>query len=150
MPSGDKVTVRLPHLAVSFLAEQPDISPTYKQARQVSENWLIEKCGFVGEERRTITKGDFSYFCAVATPKAGFERFRIFCDWVNWVFPFDDLFDNGRLKDNPDGARAILDNLIKCLYEADKPQEKFVEAHCDIWHRFCNVKDNFALFFMRC
>ena len=52
------------------------------------------------------------------------------------MFPFDDFFDNGELKDDPEGASAVLDNLLGSMHGNVVPNTKFVCAHQDIWERF--------------
>ena len=101
MASAERVTVTLPNLAVYFLSNPPEVNENYDAAYHASRAWLIQQCDFDERGKKTVVKGDFTYFCADAVPIAGLERYRLFCDWVNWVFPFDDFFDNGKLKDDP-------------------------------------------------
>ena len=55
------------------------------------------------------------------------------------MFPFDDFFDNGELKDNPEGAKAVLDNLLGSMHGTVEPKTRFVAAHQDVWTRFKEV-----------
>lgn len=57
------------------------------------------------------------------------------------VFPFDDFFDNGKLKDDPEGAETVLNNLLDSMHGTDEPGTKFVCAHQDIWERFKEASD---------
>lgn len=95
---------------------------------------VVGKCEL--REKRILTKGDFTYFCALNTPQCGPQKFRVFCDWVFWVFPFDDFFDNGELKNDIKGAKTMLNNLIDSMHGKDEPSTKFVCAHQDMWTRF--------------
>ncbi|KAJ5702438.1 terpene cyclase [Penicillium malachiteum] len=56
-------------------------------------------------------------------PDVGPEEFRACCDWGNWVFSFDDMFDNGRLKDDPVGCRDMVDRLPIRLQEENENKE---------------------------
>ena len=33
-------------------------------------------------------------------PYADAKLLRIICEWGNWIFPFDDLFDNGDVRED--------------------------------------------------
>jgi hypothetical protein len=135
----EKLIVQLPNLVASFLAETFDVNENYAAVSQVSREWLGEKCGLGARDKRILQKGDFVYSCALNTPDCGPDKFRDFCDWVNWVFPFDDIFDNGELKDDPKGAKAVLDNLLDSMHGTAEPKTKFVAAHQDVWTRFKEV-----------
>ncbi|KAK3612856.1 hypothetical protein LTR22_028419, partial [Elasticomyces elasticus] len=41
-------------------------------------------------------------------PDADAVTFRVICDWGNWIFPFDDLFDDGGLRQDKLRARKVL------------------------------------------
>lgn len=132
----EMIVVQLPNLVASFLAEEFAINENYDTVSQISRDWLCETCELGERDKHILRKGDFAYFCALNTPYCGSERFRDFCDWVNWVFPFDDFFDNGELKDDPKGAKEVLDNLLGSMHGNFEPKTKFVCAHQDIWERF--------------
>ena len=37
------------------------------------------------------------------------------CDWLNWVFDFDDPFDEGELKDKPEEAQKLVNNVLATM-----------------------------------
>ncbi|KAF6229256.1 hypothetical protein HO133_007372 [Letharia lupina] len=43
------------------------------------------------------------------------DEFRNVCDWLNWAFDFDDPFDGGELRDRPEEAKKLVDNLLVTL-----------------------------------
>lgn len=70
--------------------------------------------------------------------RADKERFSTICEWGNWIFPFDDLFDDGELRNDEDGAKAVMDQLLlsftaKEMVNADRPA--IVRFHDGIWER---------------
>jgi len=77
-------------------------------------------------------------------PFATEHKFRTICDWGNWVFPYDDLFDNGMMRNDPNRATVAMDMLIasfhrECeLESASCPGmesiDKLVRFHTKIWH----------------
>lgn len=42
-------------------------------------------CSLGPDMQKKIRKCDFSYFIAIAAPYAPAAKFRIMCDWGNWV-----------------------------------------------------------------
>ncbi|GFF32970.1 presilphiperfolan-8-beta-ol synthase [Aspergillus udagawae] len=134
------IPVHLPQLFVLFLSENTVVNPHYEEVRKESEEWLANECSFDERSRRILSKTDFSYFCSVAAPDAGPEELRTVCDWGNWVFPFDDMFDNGGLKDNPARAQQLIDSLLAGMREeyAQLPSGGYsplVRVHNTVWQR---------------
>ncbi|KAF7159079.1 hypothetical protein CNMCM5623_004312 [Aspergillus felis] len=134
------IPVHLPQLFVLFLSEDPVVNPHYEEVRKESEEWLANECSFDERSRRILHKTDFSYFCSVAAPDAGPEELRTVCDWGNWVFPFDDMFDNGGLKDDPLRAQQLIDSLLAGMRDegAQPPSERespLVRVHNTVWRR---------------
>ncbi|KAJ8120501.1 hypothetical protein ONZ43_g2806 [Nemania bipapillata] len=70
-----------------------------------------------------INKCDFSYFIAITAPEAAPREYRTLCDWGNWVFPFDDMFDNGDLRNKPTTAAAVLQSLLSPMSRPQNGQE---------------------------
>ncbi|RFU80025.1 terpene synthase [Trichoderma arundinaceum] len=106
--------------------------------------------------RNKINRCDFSYFCAIAAPFATRSRFRTLCDWGNWVFPYDDMFDNGYLRDKPQESRRVMESLMMPMLGSDpsmvtKDRLPIVKAHDTIVERMAipstptGVRKRFAL-----
>ncbi|GAW13611.1 hypothetical protein ANO14919_029980 [Xylariales sp. No.14919] len=108
----ERVTVRIPDMFVSFLADPPRSNPNYNQVKAKSETWISDFCSFDQRMSALISKCDFSYFLAIAAPEAGPQEYRTLCDWGNWVFPYDDMFDIGELRDKPAAAAMIMQSLM--------------------------------------
>ncbi|RLL97391.1 hypothetical protein CFD26_105000 [Aspergillus turcosus] len=137
------IPVHLPQLFVLFLSENPVVNPHYEEVRKESEEWLANECSFDERSRRILNKTDFSYFCSIAAPDAGPEELRTVCDWGNWVFPFDDMFDNGGLKDDPARAQQLIDSLLAGMQdEGAHPSEaesSLVRVHNTVWQRIAQA-----------
>ncbi|KAK1959930.1 terpene synthase metal binding domain-containing protein [Colletotrichum sublineola] len=92
--------------------------------------------------QKIVNACDFSYFCSIAAPSAPEERLRTMCDWGNWVFPFDDMFDSGYLRSDLETSRQVLDSLMsnmlgkRCYTGTKLP---VVQAHNDIFRRLSEV-----------
>lgn len=139
MSSAERTTVQLPSLIVSFLDEEPNTHPLYERVRRESLDWVTTACALDRKTVIKVHKGDLTYFAAVCAPEAEDARYRVFCDWVNWVFPFDDQYDDGELRDDPRRAALELGNLIDNVYGRASPMTKYVKAHEDVWRRFEEV-----------
>jgi hypothetical protein len=86
---------------------------------------------------RAVVKCDFSYFGAVMSPFADQQKLRTICDWGNWIFPFDDLFDDGNLRDDHAKAQTTMDMVLR-VFSEDKTTPRhevdpLVRFHDDIW-----------------
>lgn len=53
-------------------------------------------------------------------PFANENKFRTVCDWGNWVFPYDDYFDNGVMRNDPVRAKIAMESLVSSLDEECK------------------------------
>ena len=106
---SEKVIVELPNVVVSSLTAQPVVNENYAAVSQASREWLDNTSELEEKEKRMLKKGDFAYFCALNTPDCGLE-FRVFCDWVNWLFAFVEFFDNDELRHDVGGAKTLFNN----------------------------------------
>ncbi|KAI8243934.1 Presilphiperfolan-8-beta-ol synthase [Colletotrichum sp. SAR 10_96] len=66
-------------------------------------------------------KADFALMCALSAPYADEEALRMMVDWHNWVFIFDDQFDEGHLKNDPVKAMEELDAHWSILEDRSPP-----------------------------
>ena len=100
-------------------------------------------CDLSPSQEQAIRQCDFAYFAAVMVPFADGREFRTVCDWGNWIFPYHDLFDNGALRNDPEGASMVMEWLLsgldeRCRSELEdhpemRPFTKIVRFHDEIW-----------------
>lgn len=107
--------VRMPDMFVSFLARKPQINPHYDRVKGESEAWIAELCGYSQKNYQKHIKADFSYFVSIWAREAGPEELRTICDWMNWVFDFDDMFDEGYYSHDKEQAARHVANLMKVM-----------------------------------
>ncbi|KAI8635655.1 isoprenoid synthase domain-containing protein [Xylariaceae sp. FL1651] len=140
----ERQIVRIPDMFVSILAEAPRLNPNYNQVKAESETWITNFCSFDKRMSTRITKCDFSYFIAITAPEAACSEYRTLCDWGNWVFPYDDMFDNGELRDKPAAAAKIMQALMSPMRESQtqqgmgtSPEERLplLRVHDTVWER---------------
>ncbi|KAK2028364.1 terpene synthase metal binding domain-containing protein [Colletotrichum zoysiae] len=144
-----RTLVTLPDMFSHFLVQEPRVNKNYRTVKLASERWLAEKCSFSPEVQKRVNTCDFSYFCSIVAPTAPEERLRTLCDYGNWVFPFDDMFDNGHLTSDVETSRQVLDSLMsdmlgRCYMGTKLP---LVQAHDDIFKRLSEVE--FMLSFLQ-
>lgn len=63
--------------------------------------------------------------------------FATICDWGNWIFPFDDLFDDGEFRANYEGAKVVINQLLLPLMDetGEGSAPAIVKFHDGIWER---------------
>ncbi|KAK2605505.1 hypothetical protein N8I77_008338 [Diaporthe amygdali] len=113
------------------------LNPGYDSARYQSEIWLQSVMSLSQQECKKVNYCDFAYFCAIVFPHANQEKLRILCDWSNWVFAFDDMFDDGELTNDPDTSQRIISNLLSIMLPDihRSSDELVVLAHDSIYKR---------------
>ncbi|USP77060.1 uncharacterized protein yc1106_04334 [Curvularia clavata] len=87
---------------------------------------------------KKVNACDFSFFISIAAPDAPPDRLKTLCDWGNWVFPFDDLFDSGELRTDLSTSEHVLDSLMANMTGSPFIGYKLpiVKAHDDVYKRF--------------
>lgn len=65
-------------------------------------------------------KGQLPLLAAGFVPEADANGYRIVCDFMEWVFYFDDVFDEGSLREDPAAARDELEAHL-AIHEDDHP-----------------------------
>lgn len=117
---GENGTVRqqmvyLPDMFVSYCSIPPAMNKHYDQIKIDSDTFIRAVFGFNERESKVHIMGDFPYLGAILVPDAGPDEFRNVCDWLNWAFDFDDPFDEGELRDRPEEAKKLVDNLLATM-----------------------------------
>lgn len=87
----------------------------YDQIKIDSDTFIRAVFGFNERESKVHIMGDCPYLGAILVPDAGPDEFRNVCDCLNWAFDFDDPFDEGELKDRPEEAKKLVDNLLATM-----------------------------------
>ncbi|KAK0654088.1 Presilphiperfolan-8-beta-ol synthase [Lasiodiplodia hormozganensis] len=107
----------LPDLFVLFIAPEPKVNPHYEEVKRESEDWLRENLwrDLPEHEIKKRCGADFCFFSAVMCPDVGKEEFRTVCDWIYWVFEFDDQFDEGDLGRDRDKGKSEVSGMVSIL-----------------------------------
>ncbi|KAL1639726.1 hypothetical protein SLS58_007624 [Diplodia intermedia] len=104
----------LPDLFVLFIAPEPKMNPHYEEVKRESEEWMRQNLwkNMPEHEIKKRCGADFCFFSAIMCPDAGKEEFRTLCDWIYWVFEFDDQFDEGELGRDHDKGKAEVAAMV--------------------------------------
>ncbi|KAL2867731.1 terpene synthase family protein [Aspergillus lucknowensis] len=85
---------------------QPNIHQDYSKAREESLNpWLRR---WVDDDTKCwkLQKADFALFAAILCSKSSFEKLCTVAKYFAWYFVWDDIFDCGTLKDDPEEMKS--------------------------------------------
>ncbi|KAK8023454.1 terpene synthase [Apiospora marii] len=136
--ANSRVTVSLPDMFKGFLVGDPTVNPFYEDARAESEKWLQSAMALSPKQAKRVQYCNFTYFVAVLIPHAPKERLKIASDWGNWIFMFDDMFDEGELRDDPDTSQRIVHNLLSIMGPERQrtSEEPVVMAHDSFYQQF--------------
>ncbi|PGH15902.1 hypothetical protein AJ79_02069 [Helicocarpus griseus UAMH5409] len=107
-------TVTIPDLFVSFLAQKPVQNPNYAQVKALLEASMRD-FGYNNTEYAKRVCADFPYFAALFAPTAAVSEYQTICDYLHWIFDFDDLFDDGNLSNKFQDAQRKVDGLLAIL-----------------------------------
>lgn len=113
--------------------------------RSVSELKPSSACELSQPQAEAVRKCKFAFFAAVMIPFANEQAFRLACDWLGWVFVFDDCLDNGEIRDDPDRAEKFTESLLSILDDEGNGERRIlcgvdatnpiVRFHDGLWHR---------------
>ncbi|KAG8855037.1 hypothetical protein FRB96_007232 [Tulasnella sp. 330] len=92
------------------------VNPYHGSTAQVSMDWLDSFGVHPNPKHRAAFQSmDFGMLTAMCYADANQERFRLLCDYINALFAYDDLADEGGLRKDGDGTRKAADIIMQCL-----------------------------------
>jgi hypothetical protein len=62
-------------------------------------------------------------------PHADAKLLHVICNWGNWIFPFDDLFDNGDVCEDSVHAEKIMRRLEESFCDGDEVKQGHALLH---------------------
>ncbi|OJD35063.1 terpene synthase metal binding domain protein [Diplodia corticola] len=126
----------LPDLFVLFIAPEPKVNPHYEEVKRESEEWM-RKTLWKDLSERDIKKrcsADFCFFSAIMCPDVSKEEFRTVCDWIYWVFEFDDQFDEGELGRDHDKGMSEVAAMVSIITGKSEHREPSVRPRPNARH----------------
>ncbi|KAJ8133549.1 hypothetical protein O1611_g72 [Lasiodiplodia mahajangana] len=110
-----EVYVRIPDLFSSIMAQEPVENPNRSEVEAESDEWIREIMKMDEKAAAKHMRAQFCYISSLWTPTSDKEGLRLMTDWVNWVFLFDDQFDEGFLKDDPVATQEEVDATMAIM-----------------------------------
>ncbi|QRV91530.1 terpene synthase [Ceratobasidium sp. AG-Ba] len=97
---------------------------------KLNPNWKEAEAGSYagvhhGRKRQEFFDTGFGQMASLAYPDADLEHLRPSMDFILWLFAFDDMIDEGGLRDNVDGTKLAVDITMDVLRNPDTAQPKF-------------------------
>jgi len=109
------LTFQLPDF-ISICPYPLGINSRYHTTAVISDNWIHAHGVHLNEaQRRSYQDNDFSRLIAYGYPSANELRFRILCDYFNCLYAFDDLTDEGGLREDADRTQRAADIVMDSL-----------------------------------
>ncbi|KAJ3041265.1 hypothetical protein HDV00_009658 [Rhizophlyctis rosea] len=114
------------------------MNPYYDEARDASNAYFdLHSVHETEKDRDTFLRAKFSLLASLAFPNCGPDTLRNCCDYLGWVFVFDDHADNGEFRKDRDGAKRLAKIITDILedphtYKAEVP---FAEIFRSFWER---------------
>ncbi|TLD09425.1 uncharacterized protein PgNI_07114 [Pyricularia grisea] len=116
---NNSTTVMLPDLFVSIMSPSPRLNPFYESVRPAANEWTKRLLKLDAKSYAKHQRVNFSKLASMWMPEADEEGLRVMVDWLTWVFYFDDLFDDGDLRDNPAAAQAEAEATLSLMSDVD-------------------------------
>ncbi|KAK6352037.1 hypothetical protein TWF718_005186 [Orbilia javanica] len=118
--AGD-ILLRLPNLfPISFPALRGTNKYYTEESRLKKVDWVSEIIGFDEKSKKDLADLKLALLCAYWAPDASEDRFWILNIFQDWIFIFDDQFDEGHLSNDAVAAtRDVLDTLA--IFEENHP-----------------------------
>lgn len=112
------------------------ISPHYEEVARASKAWFRNYGVHSGRKDVEFDGHNFCLAGAMCFPEADETRLRNCCDFLLWLWSFDDLTDDGDLQSDIPGAQRTADAMLSALREPHvKCKLPVVETLRDFWER---------------
>ncbi|KAF2174431.1 hypothetical protein K469DRAFT_211849 [Zopfia rhizophila CBS 207.26] len=104
------VTIKLPDLFTSVTAPPARLNLFWKSdVPREADEWAKSVMKLDDKAFARHRKAQLPLLAAGFVPEADADGYRMVCDFMEWVFYFDDLFDEGTLREDPTAARNELE-----------------------------------------
>ncbi|KAF3809982.1 Presilphiperfolan-8-beta-ol synthase [Colletotrichum gloeosporioides] len=122
--AADAQYVRIPDCFSSIMSVEPAMNVNWERLKEEANAWIKDIYHLSDAQAKKHSRANFAFMNAMWIPYADEESFRVMLDWNNWVFAFDDQFDEGHLKDDPVKAQKELDAHMAILEDKNPPVQR--------------------------
>ncbi|KAG9014251.1 hypothetical protein FRB94_013561 [Tulasnella sp. JGI-2019a] len=113
------------------------VNPHYEAASAESDAWFDSFGIHRGSRRDEFKIAKFGLLTAMSYAQADHAHLRNCCDFMSWLFAFDDLTDDGGLRENIDGMKKAAKIMMDALRNPKtyKTEFKVGETLRSFWER---------------
>ncbi|KAG0153336.1 hypothetical protein PDIDSM_5189 [Penicillium digitatum] len=97
------------------MAVEPIINPNYLRVKSKGDSLVVKALQADDQYAAKFSEIDFACLSAMWAPSCDEDALQILADWLNWLFLFDDQFDDGHLKDDPIGAEEEISKVVAIM-----------------------------------
>ncbi|KAJ5713106.1 uncharacterized protein N7483_010287 [Penicillium malachiteum] len=113
-------TVIVPDMFSSIMSTIPKVNKHYEAVKIECNLWVKQILGLSEAQYQKNLKAEFALLGSLWVPEADKDALRLVIDWLQWVFYFDDLFDDGVFKDDPEGAKREVEGTLALMSEVEE------------------------------
>ncbi|KAK1252116.1 hypothetical protein MKX08_003303 [Trichoderma sp. CBMAI-0020] len=117
LADGRRTAVRIPDMFGSIMSAEAVVNPHHFKVKAAADSWIAEFLKMGKLEADKNRKSDFCFCASAMAPHADAEALRTMVDWLNWIFYFDDAFDEGHLDRDPPAAQKEINQTLALLDE---------------------------------
>ncbi|EWY95269.1 hypothetical protein FOYG_04368 [Fusarium oxysporum NRRL 32931] len=99
--------VRIPDMLGSILSATPMVNPHHFKVKAAADAFIADYLKMEKHEAEKNRKADFCFCASAMASHADAEALRTMVDWLNWIFYFDDDFDEGQLDRDPSASPDV-------------------------------------------
>ncbi|KIO32334.1 hypothetical protein M407DRAFT_214286 [Tulasnella calospora MUT 4182] len=138
--SDDQVTFLLPDI-IDYCPFELKVNPHFKGASAESDAWFDSFDIHKGAKYTEFHRAKFGLLTAMSYPEASYTHLRNCCDFMSWLFAFDDLTDDGGLRENIEGSKKAAWIMMQALKypKTFKTEFKVGETLRSFWERACET-----------
>jgi hypothetical protein len=96
---------------VSYCTFDLRIHPQCKQAMDESSEWLLRGDSLNQQKRQAFLGLKSELLTSMCYPDVSYPQLRVCCDYINYLFHFDDISDDMDNRDTKTAADVVLNSL---------------------------------------
>ncbi|KAL2830806.1 Presilphiperfolan-8-beta-ol synthase [Aspergillus cavernicola] len=118
--NGHPMAVRIPDMFGSIMSAEAVVNPHHFKVKAAADAWIANFLKMEKHEADKNRKSDFCFCASAMAPHADAEALRTMVDWLNWIFYFDDGFDEGHLDRDPMAVQKEISQTLAVLDDSNE------------------------------
>ncbi|KAF5622937.1 monooxygenase FAD-binding protein [Fusarium sp. NRRL 52700] len=121
---GHPAKVRIPDMFGSIMFATPIVNAHHFKVKAAADAFIADYLKMDKHEATKNRKADFCFCASAMAPHADAEALRTMVDWLNWIFNFNDDFDEGQLDRDPVAAEEEIRHTLAVQDGAEVPDRE--------------------------